>query len=206
MLRCAACATRSVDKLVGRGRLFKRAIILIKAWCYNESRILGSHHGLIAECSTPSFSRTRRTTNGGSIDAARPAVLTHARTHARSRDDRTYARTVSMRVSSLGSIHGYSRLCSARDETAARRSPSTTICCAARHGCLAALPLASAIGRLFIATSLNRIRWLISWGGPVPEQMWVGWAQSRCRCGRGGPSPGADVGGVGPVPAPMWPG
>ena len=82
MLRCAACATRSVDKLVGRGRLFKRAIILIKAWCYNESRILGSHHGLIAECSTPSFSRTRRTTNWGSIDAARPAVLTHARTRA----------------------------------------------------------------------------------------------------------------------------
>ncbi len=34
--------------------------------------------------------------------------------------------------------------------------------------------------------------------------MWEGWAQSRRRCGRGGPSPGADVGGVGPVPAPMW--
>ncbi len=29
-------------------------------------------------------------------------------------------------------------------------------------------------------------------------------AQSRRRCGRGGPSPGADVGGVGPVPAEMW--
>ncbi len=25
---------------------------------------------------------------------------------------------------------------------------------------------------------------------PVPVQMWAGWAQSRCRCGRGGPSPG----------------
>ncbi len=32
-----------------------------------------------------------------------------------------------------------------------------------------------------------------------PQQMWPGWAQSRCRCGRGGPSPGADAGGVGPV-------
>ncbi len=35
----------------------------------------------------------------------------------------------------------------------------------------------------------------------VPAQMWAGCA--RCRCGRGGPSPGADVGGVGPVPAQM---
>ncbi|MBA0753357.1 hypothetical protein Gogos_022293 [Gossypium gossypioides] len=28
--------------------LFKRSIILIKAWCYYESRILGAHHGLIS--------------------------------------------------------------------------------------------------------------------------------------------------------------
>jgi hypothetical protein len=40
----------------------------------------------------------------------------------------------------------------------------------------------------------------------VPVQMWEGWAESRCRCGRGGPSPGADVGGVGPVPVQMWEG
>ena len=26
-------------------------------------------------------------------------------------------------------------------------------------------------------------------------QMWVGWTQSRCRCGWGKPSPGADLGG-----------
>ena len=26
-----------------------------------------------------------------------------------------------------------------------------------------------------------------------PQQMWPGWAQSRCRCGRCGPSPGADA-------------
>jgi hypothetical protein len=31
---------------------------------------------------------------------------------------------------------------------------------------------------------------------PVPEQMWQGFAQSRCRCGGGGPSPGADVAGL----------
>jgi hypothetical protein len=42
--------------------------------------------------------------------------------------------------------------------------------------------------------------------GPVPMQMWQGWAQSWCRCGRGEPSPGADVGGVGPVLMQMWQG
>jgi hypothetical protein len=31
-------------------------------------------------------------------------------------------------------------------------------------------------------------------------------AQSGCRCGRGEPSPGADVGGVSPVPVQMWQG
>ncbi|XVF84183.1 hypothetical protein PTKIN_Ptkin17bG0005200 [Pterospermum kingtungense] len=37
-----------VDRLIGKGHLFKRSIILIKAWCYYESRILGAHHGLIS--------------------------------------------------------------------------------------------------------------------------------------------------------------
>ena len=32
--------------------------------------------------------------------------------------------------------------------------------------------------------------------GPVPVQMWQRRAQSRCRCGRGEPSPGADVAAV----------
>jgi hypothetical protein len=41
---------------------------------------------------------------------------------------------------------------------------------------------------------------------PVPVQMWQGRALSRCRCGRGGPCPGADVGGVSPVPVQMWAG
>jgi hypothetical protein len=40
----------------------------------------------------------------------------------------------------------------------------------------------------------------------VPAQMWEGRAQSRRRCGRGEPSPGADVGGASPVPAQMWDG
>lgn len=37
-----------VDQLIGKDHLFKRSIILIKAWCYYESRILGAHHGLIS--------------------------------------------------------------------------------------------------------------------------------------------------------------
>ncbi|XP_010922725.1 uncharacterized protein [Elaeis guineensis] len=37
-----------VDDQIGKDHLFKRSIILIKAWCYYESRILGAHHGLIS--------------------------------------------------------------------------------------------------------------------------------------------------------------
>ncbi|KAL9270826.1 hypothetical protein AKJ16_DCAP22775 [Drosera capensis] len=37
-----------VDGLINQNHLFKRSIILIKAWCYYESRILGAHHGLIS--------------------------------------------------------------------------------------------------------------------------------------------------------------
>ncbi|MCO5581159.1 hypothetical protein L7F22_035037 [Adiantum nelumboides] len=37
-----------VDRLVGKDHLFKQSIILVKAWCYYESRILGAHHGLIS--------------------------------------------------------------------------------------------------------------------------------------------------------------
>ncbi|KAJ0088925.1 hypothetical protein Patl1_31518 [Pistacia atlantica] len=37
-----------VDRLIGKDHLFKRSVILIKAWCYYESRILGAHHGLIS--------------------------------------------------------------------------------------------------------------------------------------------------------------
>ncbi|KAK7282426.1 hypothetical protein RIF29_11178 [Crotalaria pallida] len=38
----------AVDQLLGRDHLLKRSIILIKAWLYYESRILGAHHGLLS--------------------------------------------------------------------------------------------------------------------------------------------------------------
>ena len=37
-----------VDAFIGRGGIFKRSIILIKAWCFYESRLLGAHHALIS--------------------------------------------------------------------------------------------------------------------------------------------------------------
>jgi hypothetical protein len=37
-----------VDQKFEKNHLFKRSIMLIKAWCYYESRILGAHHGLIS--------------------------------------------------------------------------------------------------------------------------------------------------------------
>jgi hypothetical protein len=40
--------------------------------------------------------------------------------------------------------------------------------------------------------------------GPVPVQIRQGRARSRCRCGRSGPSPGADPAGAGPVSTQMW--
>lgn len=45
---CTLCFLEEVDQLINQHHLFKRSIILIKAWCYYESRILGAHHGLIS--------------------------------------------------------------------------------------------------------------------------------------------------------------
>ncbi|KAJ7541692.1 hypothetical protein O6H91_10G071000 [Diphasiastrum complanatum] len=45
---CTLCFLEEVDRLIGQKHLFKRSIILVKAWCYYESRILGAHHGLIS--------------------------------------------------------------------------------------------------------------------------------------------------------------
>ncbi|XP_042505017.1 uncharacterized protein LOC122081795 isoform X1 [Macadamia integrifolia] len=45
---CTLCFLEEVDHLINGNHLFKRSIILIKAWCYYESRILGAHHGLIS--------------------------------------------------------------------------------------------------------------------------------------------------------------
>ncbi|XP_073024512.1 uncharacterized protein [Primulina eburnea] len=42
------CFLERVDRLVGRNHLFKRSVILIKTWCFYESRILGATHGLIS--------------------------------------------------------------------------------------------------------------------------------------------------------------
>ncbi|RAL43350.1 hypothetical protein DM860_012491 [Cuscuta australis] len=45
---CTLCFLEQVDRLVGKNHLFKRSIMVIKSWCYYESRILGAHHGLIS--------------------------------------------------------------------------------------------------------------------------------------------------------------
>ncbi|XP_015631106.1 uncharacterized protein [Oryza sativa Japonica Group] len=45
---CTLCFLEEVDALISQNHLFKRSIILIKAWCFYESRILGAHHGLIS--------------------------------------------------------------------------------------------------------------------------------------------------------------
>jgi hypothetical protein len=42
------CHVLQVDQRFGKKHLFKKSIMLIKAWCYYESRILGAHHGLIS--------------------------------------------------------------------------------------------------------------------------------------------------------------
>ncbi|XP_023640956.1 uncharacterized protein LOC17890507 isoform X2 [Capsella rubella] len=45
---CALCFLEQVDQTLGRDHLFKRSIILVKAWCYYESRLLGANTGLIS--------------------------------------------------------------------------------------------------------------------------------------------------------------
>ncbi|XP_019103597.1 uncharacterized protein LOC104887647 isoform X3 [Beta vulgaris subsp. vulgaris] len=45
---CALYFLEQVDRYIGKNHLFKRSVILIKAWCYYESRILGGFHGLIS--------------------------------------------------------------------------------------------------------------------------------------------------------------
>ncbi|KAI5056702.1 hypothetical protein GOP47_0028520 [Adiantum capillus-veneris] len=45
---CTLCFLEEVDRLIQKNHLFKRSIILVKAWCYYESRILGAHHALIS--------------------------------------------------------------------------------------------------------------------------------------------------------------
>ncbi|KAH0460991.1 hypothetical protein IEQ34_008566 [Dendrobium chrysotoxum] len=42
------CFFEQVDRFIGKDHLFKRSILLIKAWCYYESHILGSQYGLLS--------------------------------------------------------------------------------------------------------------------------------------------------------------
>ncbi|XP_034704326.1 uncharacterized protein LOC117928550 isoform X1 [Vitis riparia] len=42
------CFLEQIDIIIGKDHLFKRSVILIKAWCYYEGRILGSHCGLLS--------------------------------------------------------------------------------------------------------------------------------------------------------------
>lgn len=42
------CVCAQVDRFIGKDHLFKRSVILIKAWCFYEGRLLGAHHGLIS--------------------------------------------------------------------------------------------------------------------------------------------------------------
>ncbi|MCO5571564.1 hypothetical protein L7F22_025308 [Adiantum nelumboides] len=42
------CFLEQVDKEIGQDHLFKKSIILVKAWCFYESRILGAHYGLLS--------------------------------------------------------------------------------------------------------------------------------------------------------------
>jgi hypothetical protein len=45
---CTLCLLEKVDAMVGSQHLFKRSMILIKAWSYFESHILSSQNGLLA--------------------------------------------------------------------------------------------------------------------------------------------------------------
>lgn len=45
---CTAAFLESIDREIGQSHLFKKSIVLIKAWCYYEARLLGAHHGLIS--------------------------------------------------------------------------------------------------------------------------------------------------------------
>ncbi|KAI3749814.1 hypothetical protein L2E82_20430 [Cichorium intybus] len=45
---CTLCFLEQIDRHIGNDHIFKRSIILIKTWCYYESRILGACYALIS--------------------------------------------------------------------------------------------------------------------------------------------------------------
>ena len=53
-----------VDTFIGRGGIFKRSIILIKAWGFYEGRLLGAHHALISTYALETLVGQRRFTPG----------------------------------------------------------------------------------------------------------------------------------------------
>ena len=45
---CTLGFLERIDVVIARKHLFKRSVLLIKAWCYYEARVLGGHNGLIS--------------------------------------------------------------------------------------------------------------------------------------------------------------
>jgi len=45
---CTLCFLEEVDRGIGVNHLYKRSLLMIKAWCFYEARLLGAHHGLLS--------------------------------------------------------------------------------------------------------------------------------------------------------------
>jgi len=45
---CTLCFLEEVDRGIGNNHLYKRALLMVKAWCFYEGRLLGAHHGLMS--------------------------------------------------------------------------------------------------------------------------------------------------------------
>ena len=46
--QCAVAFLESMDRKFANNHLYKRAVLLVKAWCYYEAHVLGAHHGLLS--------------------------------------------------------------------------------------------------------------------------------------------------------------
>lgn len=45
---CGLLFLDAADEFIGRDNLFKRSVLLVKSWCFYESRVLGAHHALLS--------------------------------------------------------------------------------------------------------------------------------------------------------------
>ena len=45
---CAVAFLEWCDERIGKNHLLKKSFLLVKAWCYYESRLLGAHHGMLS--------------------------------------------------------------------------------------------------------------------------------------------------------------